>query len=178
MFPHPCYMKHNIPLARKRPLARGCADFSLALFPRVNMPKYGDATHISGIAGPPFPVIGEASPYFVRIHAAGGSDEEDVLAVVAARGDVVRHPRNDDSWRSWHNNTLTPAVRGVNAQGTPKAQGSGRRQRGAGRTMGGCPLFAIFARSSASGRCASGSWTTWTIRASTRSTSGVSSGRR
>jgi hypothetical protein len=48
-------------------------------------------------------------------------DEEDVLAVVAALGDVVRHPRNNDSGGPWHDPTLTAPARRVNAQGTPKA---------------------------------------------------------
>ena len=56
-----------------------------------------------------------------QINAAVVIDEEDVLAVVAALGDVVRHPRNNDSGGPWHDPTLTPPACRVNAQGTPKA---------------------------------------------------------
>jgi len=62
------------------------------------------------------PRIGPAFAAF-SVGAAVVSEEEVVLAVVAALGDVVRHPRDPDSWRSWHNNTLTPAVRRANGKG-------------------------------------------------------------
>ena len=92
------------------------------------------------------------TPEDLQIRAAVVSNEEDILAVVAAVyppvlvagwGDVVRHPRNNDSGAAWHDPTLPAPARRV------KAPGADRHQRGAGRKKGGCRLFTSLTASSA-----------------------------